>query len=72
MVHDPKRPAQDIAGVSGGGLEADRDVLDSSEPVTRDVADDRAPRKRVRNLNDKEVAPANDPTRTVTGDGDTE
>ena len=72
MVHDPKRSVQDIAGVSGGGLEDDREAIDSEAPVTRDVAHDHAPRKRVRKLNDKEVAPSNDPTRTVTGDSDTE
>jgi hypothetical protein len=67
MVQDPKRPVQDIAGVAGGGLEDDRDRTPSVEPVTRTVTDDRGLRKRVGKLNDKEIAPADDATRTITG-----
>jgi hypothetical protein len=65
MVQDPKRPVQDIAGVSGGGLESDRDQK-PVEPVTRNVAEDRGVRKRVGKLNEKDVASTDDPTRKVT------
>ena len=63
------RPVQDIAGVVGGGLEDDRDLTPSAEPepVTRTVSDDRGVPKRVPELNDKEIASKDDPTRTITG-----
>ena len=72
MVQDPKRPVQDIAGVSGGGLEDDRDRVATSDPVVRDVAEDRRGRKRAKDieLNDNDVAPPDDRTRTVTGESD--
>ena len=71
MDQDRRRDADDIqglAGVSGGGLEEDRDRTPTAEPVTRTVAEDRGKPRRVGNLNDKAVASTDDPTRTVTGE----
>jgi hypothetical protein len=73
MVKDPNRPAQDIAGVAGGGLESDRDPVATGERVVRDVADDRD-RRRAKDieLNDEEVARPDDPTRIVTSESSDE
>jgi hypothetical protein len=58
MDQERRSPTQDIAGVSGGGLEEDRDQTPSVEPITREQADDHgAPKRRSSKLNDKPVAP---------------
>jgi hypothetical protein len=60
-----RRPVQDIAGVSGGGLEEDRDrnpLLDED----RSVADDDGVKKPVGDLNKKPVSGGKDSTRTIT------
>lgn len=62
-----RRPVQDIAGVAGGGLEEERDRTPSVDTEPRGVADDRPSRRKiVDELNDNEVAPPNDDTRTIT------
>jgi hypothetical protein len=67
MMAQDNRPVQDIAGVAGGGLESDRDPIPAVEPDPRSTADDRGVPKRVEQLNDKDIAPKGDRTRTITG-----